>query len=214
MAKLCSARAGTEAPAAVSSFKSDCVTCYAFPLRRSAWRNPRALRRFEKSLPIAFLRAREATMRRFKPHVDAHGLTIQQWRVIRTLADGGPLDSNTLAARCVILPPSLTRIFRAPPRGRTDRCGPGALRRHGGHVGRDLSRNRRRVRNGADGAAARSADRASARQRSVGAREGTRRRAYCIGRPLIVIAPFETWISASRWSFPSPLRPYSSAKPV
>ena len=52
-------------------------------------------------------------MRRFKPHVDAHGLTIQQWRVIRALADSGPLDSKTLAARCVIMPPSLTRIFRA-----------------------------------------------------------------------------------------------------
>ncbi|QIE57357.1 homoprotocatechuate degradation operon regulator HpaR [Pikeienuella piscinae] len=71
------------------------------------------LRQFEKSLPIALLRAREATMRRFKPHVDAHGLTIQQWRVIRALADSGPLDSKTLAGRCVILPPSLTRIFRA-----------------------------------------------------------------------------------------------------
>lgn len=72
-----------------------------------------ALRQFEKSLPIALLRAREATMRRFKPHVDAHGLTVQQWRVIRALADDGPLDSKTLSARCVILAPSLTRIFRA-----------------------------------------------------------------------------------------------------
>ncbi|MFV0472864.1 MAG: homoprotocatechuate degradation operon regulator HpaR [Pikeienuella sp.] len=71
------------------------------------------LRHFERSLPIALLRAREATMRRFKPHVDAHGLTIQQWRVIRALADSGPLDSKTLSVRCVILAPSLTRIFRA-----------------------------------------------------------------------------------------------------
>ena len=70
------------------------------------------LRGFERSLPIALLRAREATMRRFKPHVDAHGLTIQQWRVIRALADQGPLDATALAERCVILPPSLTRIFR------------------------------------------------------------------------------------------------------
>lgn len=51
-------------------------------------------------------------MRRFKPHVDAHGLTIQQWRVIRALADRGPLDSKALSERCVILAPSLTRIFR------------------------------------------------------------------------------------------------------
>lgn len=51
-------------------------------------------------------------MRRFKPHIDAHGLTLPQWRVIRALADSGPLDARTLAERCVILPPSLTRIFR------------------------------------------------------------------------------------------------------
>jgi homoprotocatechuate degradation regulator HpaR len=71
------------------------------------------LRGYESALPIALLRAREATMRRFKGHVDAHGVTLPQWRVIRALADGGPLDARTLAERCVILPPSLTRIFRA-----------------------------------------------------------------------------------------------------
>ncbi len=70
------------------------------------------LRGFERSLPIALLRAREATMRRFKPHVDAHGLTLQQWRVIRALADHGPMDARTVAEKCVILPPSLSRIFR------------------------------------------------------------------------------------------------------
>ena len=70
------------------------------------------LRGYESALPIALLRAREATMRRFKGHVDAHGLTLPQWRVIRALADGGTLDARTLADRCVILPPSLTRIFR------------------------------------------------------------------------------------------------------
>lgn len=71
------------------------------------------LRGYESALPIALLRAREATMRRFKGHVDANGLTLPQWRVIRALADGGTLDARTLAERCVILPPSLTRIFRA-----------------------------------------------------------------------------------------------------
>ncbi|MCC6008495.1 MAG: homoprotocatechuate degradation operon regulator HpaR [Rhodobacteraceae bacterium] len=70
------------------------------------------LRGYERSLPIALLRAREATMRKFKPHVDAHNLTLQQWRIIRALADSGPLDATALSERCVILPPSLTRIFR------------------------------------------------------------------------------------------------------
>jgi homoprotocatechuate degradation regulator HpaR len=70
------------------------------------------LRGYESALPIALLRARESTMRRFKGHVDATGLTLPQWRVIRALADGGAQDARTLAERCVILPPSLTRIFR------------------------------------------------------------------------------------------------------
>lgn len=70
------------------------------------------LRGYERSLPIALLRAREATMRKFKPHVDAHNLTLQQWRIVRALADSGPMDATALSERCVILPPSLTRIFR------------------------------------------------------------------------------------------------------
>jgi homoprotocatechuate degradation regulator HpaR len=70
------------------------------------------LRSFQRALPISLLRAREATMRRFKGHVEEHGLTLQQWRVIRALADESPLDSKALAERCVILAPSLTRIFR------------------------------------------------------------------------------------------------------
>lgn len=73
----------------------------------------KSLRKFEKSLPIALLRTREATTRLFKPYIDAHDLTMPQWRVIRALAEADALDARTLSERCVILPPSLTRIFRA-----------------------------------------------------------------------------------------------------
>jgi len=71
------------------------------------------LRSFQRALPIELLRAREATMRRFKKHVESFDLTLQQWRVIRCLADESPLDSKTISERCVILAPSLTRIFKA-----------------------------------------------------------------------------------------------------
>lgn len=71
-----------------------------------------SLRKFEKSLPIALLRSREATTRLFKPFIDSHDLTMPQWRVLRALAEAEALDAKTLAERCVILPPSLTRIFR------------------------------------------------------------------------------------------------------
>ena len=68
---------------------------------------------YERSLTVALLRARESTMRRFKKYADAADLTLPQWRVLRALADGVPLDAGTLCQRCVILPPSLTRILRA-----------------------------------------------------------------------------------------------------
>lgn len=70
---------------------------------------PRLTRR---SLPMALLRARDAVMSRFRPLLAAHGVTEQQWRVIRILGESGPLDATELSKRCVILMPSLTRIIR------------------------------------------------------------------------------------------------------
>lgn len=71
------------------------------------------LRSYQRALPISLLRARESTIRKFRRHLDEHDMTLQQWRVIRALADEPGLDSKTLSDRCVILTPSLTRIFRA-----------------------------------------------------------------------------------------------------
>jgi homoprotocatechuate degradation regulator HpaR len=68
--------------------------------------------RYDDSLTIALLRARDAVTAQFRDHVGAAGLTLQQWRVIRALAGGTALDTTTLARRCVILAPSLTRIVR------------------------------------------------------------------------------------------------------
>lgn len=65
------------------------------------------------SLPMALLRAREAVMSRFRPLLDAEGINEQQWRVIRVLAEAGPLDATQVAARANILAPSLTRMIRA-----------------------------------------------------------------------------------------------------
>lgn len=72
------------------------------------------LREMDRSLTIALLRAREATMARFRPLIAEHDLTEQQWRVLRALADGAAetLDATELAARSVIMTPSLTRILR------------------------------------------------------------------------------------------------------
>ena len=68
--------------------------------------------RYDDSLTIALLRARDAVTAQFRDHVGEAGLTLQQWRVIRALAGGAALDTTTLAKSCVILAPSLTRIVR------------------------------------------------------------------------------------------------------
>ena len=71
------------------------------------------LRSTDRSLPMALLRAREAVMRQFRPLLAAHGVTEQQWRVLRVLAEGGPMNATQLAARCCIMRPSMTLISRA-----------------------------------------------------------------------------------------------------
>ena len=71
-----------------------------------------ALPDFEHSLPMALLRARESAMARFRPMLRSHGLTEQQWRVVRALADLDDLDAGELAERSFLLAPSLTRILK------------------------------------------------------------------------------------------------------
>jgi homoprotocatechuate degradation regulator HpaR len=70
------------------------------------------LRDFEHSLPMELLKAREAAMAKFRPMLRDHGLTEQQWRVIRALADYDRVDASELARRSFLLAPSLTRILQ------------------------------------------------------------------------------------------------------
>lgn len=66
-----------------------------------------------RSLPIALLRAREALMERFRPMLNAHDVTEQQWRILRILQESADIDATTLAERSCVLAPSLTRMLRA-----------------------------------------------------------------------------------------------------
>ena len=72
---------------------------------------PTPMRPFSRSLPMQLMRAREAVMQRFRPHLRERGLTEQQWRVIRALAETDEIDIFTLSARCCILQASLSRIL-------------------------------------------------------------------------------------------------------
>ena len=70
------------------------------------------LRDFQHSLPMELLKAREAAMSRFRPMLRRHGLTEQQWRVIRALAAYQEIDASEIAKKSFLLAPSLTRILR------------------------------------------------------------------------------------------------------
>jgi homoprotocatechuate degradation regulator HpaR len=69
------------------------------------------MRSFNESLPMALLRAREAVMRHFRPELRNHGVTEQQWRVLRALAGKRSLEITELAAETCLLAPSVSRIL-------------------------------------------------------------------------------------------------------
>ncbi len=70
-----------------------------------------AMRPFSRSLPMQLMRAREALMQRFRPHLRSHGITDQQWRIIRVLVEIEELEILDLSARCCLHPASLSRIL-------------------------------------------------------------------------------------------------------
>ena len=69
------------------------------------------MREFSRSLPMSLLRAREAVMRQFRPSLRQHGLTEQQWRVIRILSQHDELEIYQLAELACILKPSMTGVL-------------------------------------------------------------------------------------------------------
>ncbi len=70
------------------------------------------MRKFNDSIPLKLLKARETTMSFFRPILQEAGLTEQQWRVIRTLAAYQKIDASEIARKSFLLAPSLTRILQ------------------------------------------------------------------------------------------------------
>jgi homoprotocatechuate degradation regulator HpaR len=69
------------------------------------------MRAFSESLPMALLRTREAVMSLFRPGLRSHGVTEQQWRILRALAHSGSMEIAELADATFLLGPSLSRIL-------------------------------------------------------------------------------------------------------
>src|SRR3979411_2802553 len=86
------------------------VVTRKIPSKATARRVP--MRDFSRSLPMSLLRARESVMRHFRPSLRAHGLTEQQWRILRALASIDAIEVTELAHVAFLLGPSLSRILR------------------------------------------------------------------------------------------------------
>lgn len=73
---------------------------------------PHPLRRTERSLPIALLRARESVMGPIRDMLATSGINEQKWRVLRVVQEQGPMEQTAIAQAACLLLPSLTRILR------------------------------------------------------------------------------------------------------
>lgn len=64
-----------------------------------------------RNLPLMLLQARERVIAHFRPVLKAHGLTEQQWRIVRALLDAGPLEPREIVELCRISSPSLAGVL-------------------------------------------------------------------------------------------------------
>lgn len=64
-----------------------------------------------RNLPLLLLQARERLLARFRPVLNAHGVTEQQYRVLRAIEAGGPLEPRQIGAICHISSPSLAGVL-------------------------------------------------------------------------------------------------------
>jgi homoprotocatechuate degradation regulator HpaR len=64
-----------------------------------------------RNLPLLLLQARECVISRFRPLLNAAGITEQQWRIVRVLLELGPLEPRQIVGLCGISSPSLAGVL-------------------------------------------------------------------------------------------------------
>src|SRR6478609_5694999 len=64
-----------------------------------------------RNLPRLLLQARESLMLHTRPGLREHGLSDQQWRVLRVLGEHGTVETGRVAREAYILGPSLTGVL-------------------------------------------------------------------------------------------------------
>jgi homoprotocatechuate degradation regulator HpaR len=64
-----------------------------------------------RNMPLLLLQARERIISNFRPTLHAHGVTEQQWRVIRVLLTVPHLEPRQIGELCTISSPSLAGVL-------------------------------------------------------------------------------------------------------
>lgn len=64
-----------------------------------------------RNLPRLLLQTRESVMAHTRPSLRGHGLSDQQWRVLRVLGELGTVETGRVAREASILGPSLTGVL-------------------------------------------------------------------------------------------------------
>src|SRR3569832_48065 len=74
-----------------------------------AYRKPR--RPHHRNLPLLLLQARERVISYFRPILNAHGITEQQWRIVRVLLEVPALEPRQIGELCAISSPSMAGVL-------------------------------------------------------------------------------------------------------
>ena len=64
-----------------------------------------------RNLPLLLLQAREGVLAHFRPLLNAHGVTEQQWRIVRALLTEDALEPRQIGTLCRISSPSLAGVL-------------------------------------------------------------------------------------------------------
>ena len=64
-----------------------------------------------RNLPLLLLQARERVLARFRPLLNEHGVTEQQWRILRALHELGPMEPREIGEACRISSPSMAGVL-------------------------------------------------------------------------------------------------------
>ena len=64
-----------------------------------------------RNLPLLLLRAREGVMAQFRGILNQHGLTEQQWRILRALLENSAMEPWQICEVCQLLSPSVAGVL-------------------------------------------------------------------------------------------------------